>query len=405
MFPFPIDSHPPLHGIRVLDAARVLAGPFCGQLLADLGADVVKLERPGAGDDTRGWGPPYLGDDRDLSAYYLSCNRGKRSLTLDIAKPQGSAVFHKLLVKTDVLIENFRSDSAEKLGLVPELLLAEHPRLVICSISGFGRTGPLKDAPGYDFAIQAMSGLMSITGPSDGPPYKVGVALADILTGLYAATAILSCLHARQQSGHGYAIDIALLDCALAAQVNLAQAYLTSGVVPKRQGNAHLQIVPYQLFETADGYLVLNVGNDSQWRSFCLTAGADELGRDPRFATNHQRVELRDEVVPKVAGLMKSLSTAEWVRRLEEANVPHAVVRDYADIFTHEQTAARGMKLTVRDPKRNPVELVGNPMRIAGTTPPTPTMPPRLGEQTDAVLAELGLSTDEVELLRAKKVI
>jgi len=401
----PVDPHPALHGVRILDAARVLAGPFCGQLLADLGADVVKLERPGAGDDTRGWGPPYLGDSRDLSAYFLSCNRGKRSLTLDIARPEGSAIFQKLLAKSDVLIENFRTDSAEKLGLAPELLLAKHPRLIVCSISGFGRTGPLKDAPGYDFAIQAMSGLMSITGPPEGPPYKVGVALADILTGLYAATAILACLHARQSSGHGYAIDLALLDCALAAQVNVAQAYLTSGVVPERQGNAHLQIVPYQLFETADGYLVLNVGNDSQWQAFCQAASARELGSDPRFATNRQRVERRDELVPQVAAVMKARSTAEWVMRLEEANVPHAVVRDYAGIFAHEQTAARGMKLTVRDPHGQPVELVGNPLRVAGASPPTPTMPPRLGEQTDAVLRELGLSEADVAALRANKVI
>lgn len=405
MLPFPVDAHPPLHGIRVLDAARVLAGPFCGQLLADLGAEVVKLERPGAGDDTRGWGPPYLDDFRDLSAYFLSCNRGKRSLTLDIAKPEGSAVFQKLLAKSDVLIENFRSDSAQKLGLSPETLLAKHSRLIICSISGFGRTGPLKDAPGYDFAIQAMSGLMNITGPPDGPPYKVGVALADVLTGLYAATAILACLHARQTSGHGYAIDLALLDCALASQVNVAQAYLTSGVIPNRQGNAHLQIVPYQLFETADGYLVLNVGNDSQWQAFCSAAGAIELGSDPRYTTNRQRVELREEVVPRVAALMKTLPTAEWVKRLEAANVPHAVVQDYADIFAHEQTTARVMKLTVRDPKGNPVDLVGNPIRVAGAAPPVPTMPPRLGEQTDAVLTELGLSAEEVQSLRAKKVI
>jgi crotonobetainyl-CoA:carnitine CoA-transferase CaiB-like acyl-CoA transferase len=401
----PTDTHPPLQGVRVLDAARVLAGPFCGQLLADLGADVVKLERPGAGDDTRGWGPPYLGDSKDLSAYFLSCNRGKRSLTLDIARPEGSAVFQKLLAKSDVLIENFRTDSAAKLGLSPEHLLARHPRLIICSISGFGRTGPLKDAPGYDFAIQAMSGLMSITGPPEGPPYKVGVALADILTGLYAATAILACLHARQSSSHGYAIDLALLDCALAAQVNVAQAYLTSGVVPERQGNAHLQIVPYQLFETADGYLVLNVGNDSQWQSFCQAAGANDLGTDPRFTTNRQRVERREEVVPKVAAVMKSVSLDEWVRRLEEANVPHAVVRDYAAIFAHEQTAARGMKLTVRDPNGQPVELVGNPLRVAGASPPTPTMPPRLGEETDAILRELGLSEADVAALRANEVI
>jgi crotonobetainyl-CoA:carnitine CoA-transferase CaiB-like acyl-CoA transferase len=400
---FPVDSVPPLAGVRVLDAARVLAGPFCGQLLADLGADVVKLERPGAGDDTRGWGPPFTDDG--LSAYFLSCNRGKRSVTLDIAKPEGSEVFHRLLDSSDVLIENFRTDSAEKLGLTPEKLLARHPRLVACSISGFGRTGPLRDAPGYDFAIQAMSGLMNITGPPEGPPYKVGVALADVLTGLYAATAILACLRAREKSGHGYAIDLGLLDCALASQVNVAQAYLTSGKVTERQGNAHLQIVPYQLFATADGYLVLNVGNDSQWRDFCTAAGATELGRDPRFATNRQRVESRDEVVPRVAELMKARTTAEWERRLTETKVPHAVVRDHAAIFGHEQTAARGMKLTVRDPAGNPVDLVGNPIHLAGAPAGAPTMPPKLGEQTDEVLRELGLKDEEVAALRAQSVV
>jgi len=402
MFPFAVDANPLLSGIRVLDAARVLAGPFCGQLLADLGADVIKLERPGTGDDTRGWGPPYLGE---LSAYFLSCNRGKRSITLEIGNAAGKAIFHRLLATSDVLIENFRSDSAEKLGLTPEKLLTQNPRLIVCSISGFGRTGPLRDAPGYDFAIQAMSGLMSITGPADGPPSKVGVAVADVLTGLYAATAILACLRARDRSGHGYVIDLALLDCALASQVNVAQAYLTSGAVPKRQGNAHLQIVPYQLFETADGYMVLNVGNDSQWQAFCAAAGATELGADPRFTTNRQRVELRGEVVPKVVATMKSLPTSVWEKRLTAANVPHAVVRDYAGIFDHEQTAARGMKLTVRDPAGNPVDLIGNPIHIAGGQVPTPTAPPRLGEQTDEVLRELGLTADEVRALREKGVV
>jgi crotonobetainyl-CoA:carnitine CoA-transferase CaiB-like acyl-CoA transferase len=403
MLPFPPDPVPPLSGVRVLDAARVLAGPFCGQLLADLGAEVVKVERPGVGDDTRAWGPPFSGD---LSAYFLSCNRSKRSVTLDIARPDGAAILQQLLAKSDVLIENFRSDSAAKLGLTADQLLSRHPKLVVCSISGFGRTGPRADAPGYDFAAQALSGLMAITGPADGPPCKVGVAVADVLTGLYAATAILACLHARQRSGHGYAIDLALHDCALAAQVNVAQAYLTSGTMPARQGNAHLQIVPYQLFRTADGWLVLNVGNDGQWRAFCRAAGAADLGADPRYATNRQRVEARAELVPQVEVLMRSLPTAEWERRLTDANVPHAVVRDYPAVFADPQTAARGMRVTVRDPAGNPVDLIGSPFRLAGGVLPPPGMPPRLGEQTDAVLGELlGLDAAELARLRAAGVV
>ncbi len=400
MLPFPADASPPLSGLRVLDTARVLAGPFCGQILADLGADVVKLERPGAGDDTRGWGPPFLGP---LSAYFLSCNRNKRSVTLDIQHPDGSRVFHDLLAKCDVLIENFRTDSAEKLGLTPDKLLARHPRLVVCSISGFGRTGPLRDAPGYDFAVQALSGFMSITGPAEGPPCKVGVAVADVLTGLYASTAILACLQARAKSGHGYAIDLALMDCALAAQVNVAQAYLTGGTVPARQGNAHLQIVPYQLFPTADGWLVLNVGNDGQWRAFCEAASEPDLGADPRYATNPQRVERRGELVPRIEALMRTLPTAEWAKRLADANVPHAVVSDYADVFAREQTAARGMKLTVRNPAGNPVDLVGDPVHITGASRRAPTAPPALGADTDRVLGELlGLDASAVARLRER---
>lgn len=404
MLPFPPDAVPPLHGTRVLDAARVLAGPFCGQLLADLGADVVKLERPGTGDDTRAWGPPFT--PAGLSAYFLSCNRSKRSVTLDVARPEGHDLFHRLLAKSDVLIENFRSDSAGKLGLLPDALLARHPRLVVCSISGYGRTGPLKDVPGYDFAVQALSGLMSITGPADGPPCKVGVAVADVLTGLYAATAVLAGLRARERTGHGYAIDLSLFDCALAAQVNVAQAYLTSGAVPPRQGNAHLQIVPYQSFPTADGWLVLNVGNDGQWRAFCAAAGDGALGADPRYATNRQRVERRAEVVPRVEALMRSLPTAEWERRLTVANVPHAVVRDHAAVFSQGVTAARGMRVTVRDPAGHPVDLLGSPFHITGGRTADPTMPPALGADTAAVLGELlGLDAAAVGRLREAGVV
>src|SRR5437764_1767495 len=285
----------PLSGVRVLDASRVLAGPFCGQMLGDLGAEVIKVERPGAGDETRGWGPPFAGD---LSAYYLSCNRNKKAVTLDLSQPVGLQLFYDLAKRSDVLLENFRAASADKLGVSPAKLLAQNPRLIVCSITGFGRTGPWSDLPGYDFAIQALSGLMSITGPAEGPPCKVGVAVADVLTGLYAAVAILACLRAREQSGHGYAIDLALLDCAVAAQVNVAQAFLTSGQVPPRQGNAHLQIVPYQLFATSDGWLVLAVGNNGQWQRFCQTAGREDLAADPRFATNPLRVRNRDDLVP-----------------------------------------------------------------------------------------------------------
>jgi crotonobetainyl-CoA:carnitine CoA-transferase CaiB-like acyl-CoA transferase len=393
------DPRPPLAGVRVLEAARVLAGPFCGQLLADLGADVVKLERPGSGDDTRGWGPPYLGP---LSAYFLSCNRGKRSLTLDAATPDGRRILDALLAKSDVLIENFRTDSLPKLGLDPDTLLKKHPRLIVCSISGYGRTGPLQDAPGYDLAVQAQSGLMGMTGPVHGPPCKVAVALVDVLTGLYASTAILAALHARATSGHGYFIDLALHDCALAAQVNVAQYYLTSGELPARQGNAHLQIVPYQLFRTADGWLILNVGNDSQWRDFCAAAGAHDLGKDARFATNRQRVEYRNEVIPKVEAVMATLPTAEWEKRLTAATVPHAVVRNYVQVFSDPAVLARGMKLTVKDVHGKPVELVGNPVHMPGVTFPPAVSPPRLGQHTAEVLKELaGLDAAAVERLRA----
>lgn len=391
--PLPPTAHSPLSGIRVLDASRILAGPFCGQLLADLGADVIKLERPGTGDDTRGWGPPYVGE---LSAYFLSCNRNKRSIAIDVTEPKGQVVFQKLLAKSDIVIENFRTDSLPKLGLTPNELLDRFPRLIVCSISGFGRTGPMKDDPGYDFAIQAMSGLMNITGPVEGPPSKVGVAVADVLTGLYASTAILACLHAREKSGHGYAIDLALLDCALAAQVNLAQAYLSTGKVPARQGNAHLQIVPYQLFETKDGWIVLAVGNDTQWQSFCQIVGISELKLDSRFVTNRKRVENRNLLVPLVAEILKKWTTKEWEKCLTQANVPHAPVADYEGVFSSEQIAARAMKTAVSGPDGSPIHLIGNPIKISGSDLSPPKMPPRLGEHTAEILAELGIELNEI---------
>ena len=391
----------PLAGVRVLDASRVLAGPFCGQILGDLGAEVLKVERPGAGDETRTWGPPFAGA---LSAYFLSCNRNKRGLTLDLAHPEGRRLFHELARRSDVLLENFRADSAERLGLTPTQLLAEHPRLIVCSISGFGRNSPLRDVPGYDFAIQALSGFMSITGPAEGPPCKVGVAVTDVLTGLYAAVAVLACLQARQRSGHGYAIDLALLDCAVAAQVNVVQAYLTSGTEPPRQGNAHLQIVPYQLFATADTWLVLAVGNDGQWQRFCRAAERPDLAGDERFATNTLRVQNRAVLVPLVEALMRTRTTAAWETLLRSAEVPHAPVWTYTDLFAQPEMAER-LRVTIRDPAGQPMDLIASPVHIHGATRP-PTSPPALGQHTDKVLMELlGLTAERVRELRQEGVI
>lgn len=394
----------PLAGLRVLDASRVLAGPFCGQLLGDLGAEVIKVERPGSGDETRTWGPPFF-HETGLSAYFLSCNRNKRSVTLDLSRPEGADLVRRLARTCDVVLENFRPSSAVRLRLAPADLHALHPRLIVCSLSGFGRTGPWADLPGYDFAIQALSGLMSITGPVEGPPSKVGVAVTDVLTGLYAAAAILACLHARTTSGHGYAIDLALLDCALAAQVNVAQAFLTSGTVPARQGNAHLQIVPYQAFATADDWLILAVGNDGQWRNFCRAAARPDLGNDPRFAANPDRVRHREELIPELETLLRTRPLQEWERLLTEAGVPHAAVWNYQRLFADEQVAARGMKVTVRDPQGRPVDLVGSPFHIAGAGETPVRCPPLLGQDTEGVLGELGLSAEEVRGLRERGVV
>ncbi|HEY7159112.1 MAG TPA: CoA transferase [Gemmataceae bacterium] len=397
-----IEEQGPLAGVRVVDASRVLAGPFCGQMLGDLGAEVLKIERPGGGDETRAWGPPFAGP---LSAYFLSCNRNKRGLTLDLAHPEGRRLFHELARRSDVLLENFRADSAERLGLSSAQLLAEHPRLIVCSISGFGRGSSRRDAPGYDFAIQAMSGLMSITGPSEGPPCKVGVAVTDVLTGVYAAVAVLACLHARHRSGHGYAIDLALLDCAVAAQVNVVQAYLTSGALPARQGNAHLQIVPYQLFATADSWLVLAVGNDGQWQRFCRAVERSDLAADERFTTNVLRVQNRMVLVPLIESLMRTRTTAAWEELLRTAEVPHAPVWTHADLFARPEMAER-LRVTVRDPSGRPVDLLASPFHITGVTMPSPAAPPTLGQHTEEVLTRLlGLTAERVHQLRQEGVI
>jgi crotonobetainyl-CoA:carnitine CoA-transferase CaiB-like acyl-CoA transferase len=388
----------PLAGVRVLDASRVLAGPFCGMILGDLGAEVIKIERPRQGDETREWGPPFHGD---LSAYFLSCNRNKRAITLDMSQPQGIALAHRLAQCCDIVLTNFLPKTASKLGLDAATLHGVNPRLVVANISGYGQTGPWAAMPGYDFAIQAQSGLMSITGPADGPPSKVGVAITDIASGLYTAIGVLACLHARQTSGHGYALDMALLDCAVAIQANVAQAFLTSGAVPPRQGNAHLQIVPYQLFATADSHLVLAVGNDGQWQRFCTAAGRPDLAAQEQYRTNPDRVRHRAALIPIVAAIMAERTTRDWESVLTNADVPHAAVMDYAQLFSHPQALARGLKVTVTDPAGQPVDLVNSPFRVGGAELPVPRMPPTLGADTHAVLTELlGMSDEAIAAFR-----
>jgi crotonobetainyl-CoA:carnitine CoA-transferase CaiB-like acyl-CoA transferase len=323
-----------------------------------------------------------------------------------LAKQEGTEIFHALIKLSDILLENFKASSADKLGLSPELLLKINPRLIICSISGFGRTGPWSDLPGYDFAIQALSGLMGITGPVEGPPFKVGVAVADVLTGLQAAVAVLACLNARRESGHGYVIDLALLDCAVAAQVNVVQAFLTNGQVPPRQGNAHLQIVPYQAFQTADEWLVLAVGNDGQWQRFCQAAQRPDLGADSRFVKNVDRVAQREILVPLVVAVLRRQTCAEWQSLLVAAEVPHAPVWNYEQLFASPQAAARGLRVTVRDPQGRPVDFVSSPYRITGATLPPASMPPTLGQNTEEVLRELlGYDSQMIAKLRTKGIV
>ncbi len=408
----------PLTGVRVLDLSRVLAGPWCTQTLADLGADVIKVERPMrdgvGGDDTRGWGPPFLTDregrDTAEAAYYLGANRNKRSVTVDIAKAQGQALIRRLAQDSDVFVENFKVGDMARYGLDSASLLALNPRLVYCSITGFGQTGPYRDRAGYDYAVQGMGGLMSVTGPSrqeiaddapGGGPQKVGVAVADLFTGMYATTAILAALRHRDLTGQGQAIDMALLDTQVAMLANLGANYLVTGVAPQRAGNAHQNIVPYQVFETADGHMILAVGNDGQFAKFCEVAGRPELARDPRFARNADRVRHRAVLVPLLAEVMRTRRKAEWLDSLEAAKVPCGPINDLAEVFADPQVRSRGMTVEMPHPLAEQVRLVASPMKFSATPVQYRRPPPLLGEHTDEVLAEAGLSAEEVAALRA----
>jgi len=398
-----------LSHLRVLDLSRVLAGPWSGQILADLGADVIKVERPGSGDDTRSWGPPFLKDERGEStseaAYYLSANRNKRSVTIDFTQPEGQRLVRELAARSDIVIENFKVGGLAAYGLDYQSLKAVNPKLVYCSITGFGQTGPYAKRAGYDFMIQGLGGLMSLTGRPDGEegagPVKVGVALTDILTGLYSTVAILAALAHRDQAGVGQHIDMALLDVQVACLANQAMNYLTTGNPPRRLGNAHPNIVPYQDFPTADGDFILTVGNDGQFRKFAEVAGQPQWADDPRFATNKQRVANRAELIPLIRQATVFKTTAEWVQQLEAAGVPCGPINDLAQMFQDPQVLARGLAVSLPHALAGSVPQVASPIRLSETPVEYRHAPPLLGEHTEVVLADvLGLDAGSVQRLR-----
>ncbi|MBD7979084.1 CaiB/BaiF CoA transferase family protein [Serpens gallinarum] len=386
-----------LSHIRVLDLSRVLAGPWCGQILGDLGADVIKVERPLLGDDTRHWGPPFLKDqegrETDEAAYYLATNRNKQSITIDFTQAEGQQLIRELVAKSDVLIENFKVGGLAAYGLDYATLKTINPRLIYCSITGFGQDGPYARRAGYDFMIQALGGLMSVTGRGDNEegagPVKVGVALTDILTGLYATVGILAALNQREQSGIGQHVDMALLDVQVACLANQAMNYLTTGVSPRRLGNAHPNIVPYQDFPTADGDFILTVGNDSQFRKFCEVAGHSEWADDPRFATNSARVAHRTLLIPLIKQVTVFRSTAEWVATLEQAGVPCGPINDLAQVFADPQVQARGLKVEMPHPVAGLVAQVASPIRLSDTPVEYRQAPPTLGQHTEQILQQL----------------
>lgn len=402
-----------LSHIRVLDLSRVLAGPWASQILGDLGAEVLKIERPGAGDDTRGWGPPYAeaadGSARE-AAYFLTTNRNKSSVAIDMGTAEGAALIRRLAAESDVVIENFKVGGLKKYGLDQKSLRALNPRLIYCSITGFGQTGPYAPRAGYDFMIQAMGGLMSVTGEPDevpgGGPVKVGVALVDVMTGLYATIGVLAALAHRERTGAGQHIDLALLDVSVATLANQAMNYLVSGKAPGRMGNAHPNIVPYQAFATQDGHLVLAIGNDEQFRRFAAEAGHPEWGTDPRFATNAQRVANRAALVPLVAGAVATRTTDDWIAALESKAVPCGPINTLDRVFADPQVQARGLARQIAHPALGSVPTVANPLNLSATPVDYARAAPRLGADTDETLGRLlGLDTDALADLRKKGVI
>jgi len=398
----------PLSHIRVLDLTRILAGPWATQNLADLGAEVIKIERPGSGDDTRAWGPPFLkdrhGEDSAESAYYLSVNRGKKSVTLDIAAPEGGRIARELAAKCDVLVENYKVDGLKKYGLDYESLRKLNPGLIYCSVTGFGQDGPYAARPGYDFIFQGMGGFMSITGERDdlpgGGPQKAGIAVTDVLTGLYACIAINAAIVHRERTGQGQCIDMALMDTLVAFNANQILNYWCSGNIPRRWGNAHINICPYQVFATSDGHLILAVGNDSQFRNFCKAAGREELSEDARFRTNPDRLKNRDLLVPIVEAIMRGRSKNAWISALEAAGVPCGPINNMQEVFENPQVRHRGLRVEIPHPAGS-VPTVASPMRFSETPVTYDVPPPMLGQHTDEILQGLlGMSAQQIADLR-----
>ncbi len=402
----------PLSDIRVLDLTRILAGPTGTQTLGDLGADVIKVERPNEGDDTRKWGPPFLKDaertDTEQSAYFLAANRNKRSLSIDIAKPEGQALIRKLLADCDVLVENFKVGGLEKYGLSYDQLRDEFPGLIYCSITGFGQTGPYAPRPGYDYLVQGIGGIMSLTGEPEGEPMKVGVGISDIVCGMNAMIAILAALHERKTSGLGQWIDMSLLDSQVAWLVNEGMNYLLSEKLPRRLGNAHANIVPYQLFPTSDGHVIIAVGNDSQFRRFCEVAGFGGCADDSRFSTNPARLSNREALIEIIKEATQQRTVADWLEGLEAAGVPCAPVNDLAQVFEDPQVISRAMRISMDHATAagGTVDLIGSPIKMSRTPISYRHAPPRLGEHTTEILSsDLGLDEDRIQELRRMGVI
>jgi len=392
-----MDAVGALSHIRVLDLSRILAGPWTTQCLGDLGADVIKVERPGSGDDTRGWGPPYLEGDSSRSAYFCSVNRNKRSLALDLSDPQAAEILRRLAAKSQVVVENFKRGTLARYGLDYESLAEQNPSLVYCSITGFGQAGPEAERAGYDFMIQGMAGLMSITGEPDGMPMKVGVALSDVLTGLNATVAILAALNHAERTGEGQSIDISLFDVTVASLANQSANYLFTGEAPARLGNAHPNIVPYQVFEVADGHLILAIGNDAQFGRFCELCAMGELARDERFATNDARVRHREQLVPKLAAAMRCKTISVWLEELGREGIPAGPINDIGQAFSEPQAAFRGLSAQVEDEDGSSIPTVRSPLRLSVTPPELRIPPPRVGQHTREILREI-LDLDEVAI-------